>query len=200
MTDPLSLAVLSGVAITEGIKFLYGQAGAILQRRRERKQGIAPDDAPIPIEAPADLLDGRLEPMTIDHAAADELEPELMRLYGQLTVYAHGLQEADPNDAELRKATAQLRDAIEGVVGQRITFRGETGREPSGTPVVTGVVKAREIRGRAVGVELGAAPTVGQYRGEVHADVLSEASDVAGFRAGGSKPGNAPGTKGNGAT
>jgi hypothetical protein len=184
MTDPLSLAVLGGVAITEGIKFLYGQASAILQRRRER------NEEPIPVEAPPDLLDGQLEPMTIDHAAADELEPELLRLYGQLTVYAQGLQEADPNDAELRKATALLRDAIEGVVGQRITFKGETGREPSGTPVVTGVVKAREIRGRAAGVELGAAPTSGQYRGEVEADVLTETSDVAGFRAGGPSPGN----------
>ncbi len=37
MVDPLSITAIGAVAITEGIKFLYGQAGEILKRWRERK-------------------------------------------------------------------------------------------------------------------------------------------------------------------
>lgn len=37
MVDPLTISAIGAVAITEGIKFLYGQAGEILKRWRERK-------------------------------------------------------------------------------------------------------------------------------------------------------------------
>ena len=37
MVDPLTLSAIGVVAITDGIKFLYGQAGEILKRWRERK-------------------------------------------------------------------------------------------------------------------------------------------------------------------
>jgi hypothetical protein len=33
----LTLGVLGGVALSEGIKFLYGQATELLKRRRKRK-------------------------------------------------------------------------------------------------------------------------------------------------------------------
>ena len=37
VADPFTLAAVGAVAITEGIKFLYGQAGEVLKRWRERK-------------------------------------------------------------------------------------------------------------------------------------------------------------------
>jgi len=37
MIDPLTISAIGAVAITEGIKFLYGQAGELLKRWRERK-------------------------------------------------------------------------------------------------------------------------------------------------------------------
>jgi len=43
MSDPttLSAAAIGAAALTEGIKFLYGQAGEILKRWRERKDKAA---------------------------------------------------------------------------------------------------------------------------------------------------------------
>ena len=35
MSDVLSLAAMSAVALTEGLKFLYNQAGELLKARRE---------------------------------------------------------------------------------------------------------------------------------------------------------------------
>ena len=37
MVDPLTLSTIGAVALTEGIKFLYEQAGEVLKRWRERK-------------------------------------------------------------------------------------------------------------------------------------------------------------------
>jgi hypothetical protein len=40
VADPLNLSVFAVEALNEGIKFLYGQATELLERRRERKDGI----------------------------------------------------------------------------------------------------------------------------------------------------------------
>ena len=37
MADPFTLGAVGAVVLTEGIKFLYGQAGEALKRWRERK-------------------------------------------------------------------------------------------------------------------------------------------------------------------
>ena len=41
MVDPLSLSAIGAVALTEGIKFLYEQAGEVLKRWRDRKDAGA---------------------------------------------------------------------------------------------------------------------------------------------------------------
>ena len=38
MSDPFTLSSLGAVAITEGIKFLYAQAGQVLKRWREKRE------------------------------------------------------------------------------------------------------------------------------------------------------------------
>ncbi len=173
MVEPFSLGALGAIALTDGIKFLYAQAGEILKRRRERRETA---DAP-----PAStLLEGELAPLKLDPAAADELAGELRDLRHRLADYADEIEPAEETDADTVAATLALREAIEAIVGQRITFRGEQ-REPTGTPTITGSVRARELHGRASGVAFTGTPT-GDIRGEVVTEVTGASSDVAGVR------------------
>ena len=155
MADPLSAVALTGVALAEGIKFLYNQADGILKRRAERKEaervGTAPPTEPILVETP-EIVAGQLAPISVDASAADALADELKELRRKLEDYAQGYETPSNGDPEVLRTTLALRDAIEDIVGQRITFKGED-RESSGTPVVTGKISAKEIRGRATAVE-----------------------------------------------
>ena len=173
MVEPFSLGALGAIALTDGIKFLYAQAGEILKRRRERKETA--DTPPAP-----GLLEGELAPLNLDPAAADELAGDLRDLRHRLADYADDIEPAEETDADAVAATLALREAIEAIVGQRITFRGEQ-REPTGTPTITGIVRARELHGRASGVAFTGTPT-GDIRGEVIADVTGANADVAGVR------------------
>jgi hypothetical protein len=183
MVDPLSLAVLTGVALTEGIKFLYQQADAILKRRAERKaaeqRGAPPPADPIAVESPP-IVDGRLSPMTVDARAADELADELKDLRRRLDDYAQGYEIPGDGDQEVLRTTSALRDAIEDIIGQRISFKGEH-REPSGTPVATGRIKAKEVRGRAIGVDVEKMHS-GRAEGTVDVDVVHEHGEAIGTR------------------
>lgn len=137
MVEPLSWAVLGALVATEGIKFLYGQATEVLKRRRERKAGKEAEAAE-PIAVPADApLQGRLEPPQVDFDVADRLQDEIKALRSALADYADGLADPEPGDQELAAAANGLREALEVVYGQRITFQGED-REPSGRWSSTG--------------------------------------------------------------
>jgi choline dehydrogenase-like flavoprotein len=176
MVEPFSLGALGAIALTDGIKFLYAQAGEILKRRRERT--AAPTPAP-------GLLEGELAPLRLDLTEADERIAELRRLRGRLADIADEIEPAEETDAEVVDATLALREAIESIVGQRITFRGEQ-REPSGT-TITGIVRAREINGRGSGIEQTGSTPTGSLHGEVIADVAGENADIAGVRISGNR-------------
>jgi hypothetical protein len=143
MVDPLSLAGLAGVALTEGIKFLYTQAGEALKRWWAR------DEQPIAVEQPG-VVEGRLEPLVIDVDAAPRLEGDIQQLWSALAPYAQGMRPVDPSNAELVEVTDGLRRALEVLFGQRITFVGED-REPSGT-VVRGTAESETVYGTLAGV------------------------------------------------
>lgn len=186
MVDPISLGALGAVALTQGIQFLYTQAGAILQRRRERRDavaaGTAPPAEPIPVQDPSHVLNGQLAPLHIDEAAAEELANVVRDLRKELSDYAQGVEPESGDVDDAVRNTLALRDALESIVGQTITFRGED-RPATGTPVITGTVTAKEIRSRASGVEAGNV-TEGVITGTVKADVITEGGDVAGVRVG----------------
>ncbi|MFD9320129.1 hypothetical protein ACFWDQ_21070 [Streptomyces sp. NPDC060053] len=78
------------------------------------------------------------------------------------------------------RATQELRNAIEDVIGQRITFRGEN-RASSGTPVVTGRLIAQEDAGRAAAVCVGDARS-GRVDGEFKADKVSDGGKASAVR------------------
>jgi hypothetical protein len=151
MPEPMTLAVVGAAAITEGIKFLYGQAGELLKRWRERRE--RPNDAPqapVAVTLPPAAFDGTLAPVTIDWDAVAQLEGQIRSLRRALGDYVEGIEPVETSDHELLDAVDTLRATLEAAYGQRITFRGEN-RTPSGT-VVAGTVDVGELRGRAAGV------------------------------------------------
>src|SRR5687768_14404827 len=93
--DPLTLSGLAATVLVEGVKFLYGQAAEVLKRHGERR--IAEDPVVEVAESPG-ALEGELDRLTIDPGAAERLEPELKTLYSALTLYAQGIEPADPED------------------------------------------------------------------------------------------------------
>jgi hypothetical protein len=154
MADPLTLAALTAVGLAEGIKFLYGQAGELLRRRRERKDGTA-------AEAPPGLLTGAVDLSRLDDNVLERERPAIEALYAQLTLHGQCLADADPADKELVRRAEALRALLELVHGQRITFRGEK-RPASGTRV-DATADAERVAG---------------YLAAVRAETIAEGADV----------------------
>ncbi|MBK3576475.1 hypothetical protein JHN63_22225 [Streptomyces sp. MBT65] len=183
MVEPLSIAVLTGVALTDGIKFLYGQADAILKRRAENRQAATRGEETraelVPVQTP-NVIEGQLQPIRIDPNAAEELADVLKDLRRQLEDYAQGYETPPDGNLDVLRATQDLRDAIEDVIGQRITFRGEN-RDSTGTPVVTGQLTIQEIQGRAVAVHVEDVRS-GIVHGELKADKVSDGGEANAVR------------------
>lgn len=126
MADPFSAAALVGVVLTEGIKFLYRQAGEVLKRWRERREtgGTSVEDARL--HPPEGLLEGTVEPVEPQDDQADGLEEELRQARRLLADYAEGIEVPRPGDHLVAEQADALRRLLEAVYGQRITFRGSS--------------------------------------------------------------------------
>jgi hypothetical protein len=155
MADPLTLAAVGAVALTEGIKFLYGQAGEALKRWREHKAAKAAAAAPVVVEPvsaelPPAAFEGQLQDPQLHLDAVERLEQELRELRAAVADYAQGIDSVDPGDKQLLEAVDGLRRAMEAVYGQRIAFKGEPG-PPSGVQVM-GEAKVDEVLGYVAGL------------------------------------------------
>jgi len=133
VVDPLSLGALGGVALTEGIKFLYGQVTELLRRRRDRAEQAAAEPPVVPA-GQAPVLDGPLSPRPVDVAVVAGNEARLRELRRELADYADGLAEPDLADRRLLEQVAALRGLLELAYGQHVTFRGEH-RPATGSPL-----------------------------------------------------------------
>jgi hypothetical protein len=126
------MGALGAVALTEGIKFLYGQVTELLKRRRDRSEKAA--EAPVvPAEQPR-VLDGPMAAKPVDLAVLDAHEGQLLELVGALGNYATGLVDPDPADRGLVERVSALRALLELAYGQHLTFRGEQ-RPVTGSPL-----------------------------------------------------------------
>jgi hypothetical protein len=151
MTDPVTLAAVGAVALTEGVKFLYAQAGAALERWRARRSAAEPVAAePVEIELPAGAFEGQLRQPRLNLTAVGRLERELGELRAALAEYAQGIGEVNPGDELLLETVDGLRRAMETIYGQPITFKGEA-RPPSGVGVVA-EAKVGEVAGYLAGL------------------------------------------------
>jgi hypothetical protein len=141
MTDPVSWGVIGGLALTEGIKFLYSQAAALIESWRKRRDeraadpdAEAGDDADLPALQQSAELDGQ-----VDQAARPDPEvlakriDELEQAFYALAPYGGPVpKKADSDNPTLIADVQRLRALLEEVYGQRITFKGES-REATGT-------------------------------------------------------------------
>ncbi|MFF5081419.1 hypothetical protein ACFY36_30595 [Actinoplanes sp. NPDC000266] len=139
MVDPLSLAALTAAVLTQGIGFVYSQAGELLRRRRERrKQADSGRDQAMDMPQPAEgheALDGDLGTGPVSQEALDRDADQLAALRGLLQPYADGDRPADVTDRQLLEQLDAARLLLERIYQRHITFKGER-RPPTGTALV----------------------------------------------------------------
>jgi hypothetical protein len=154
MSDPVSLAALSSVAIGGAVKFLFDQAGVLLTRWRERRDDKAVDQpATEPVAVVDDaVLAGTLVDPQIHFDVLESVEPELRAARRMLADLADGTDVLDSSDLQTIAQIDALRRLIEAVLQQRITFDGES-RTASG-PVVEGTIVADEVNAFAAAVRV----------------------------------------------
>ena len=154
MPEPITLTVVGTIALTEGIKFLYSQAGEVLKCWRERRDAApataqAEGTSPVDVKLP-DVFDGQLVDPKIHFDAVAQVEPQLRQARSDVADYAQYIEPVDPrNEAVLAQVDA-LRRLLEAVYQQRITFKGE--HRPSSGPDVTGRIDAKQVAGYAAAV------------------------------------------------
>ena len=173
MADPFSAAVLGGAVLTQGIKFLYAQAGEVLKRWRERRETGGASAEAATLRPPEGLLEGTVEPVQPRDDQADLLEKELRETRRLLADYADGTDVPKPEDHLPAEQADALRRLLEAVYGQRITFRGE--HRPSSGPLVTGEIDVKQVVGDAAAVR---AKVISS--GEVHGTAKAERVEAGG--------------------
>lgn len=181
----LSAAAIGAAALTEGIKFLYGQAGDILKRWRERKNKAAQEanqPETINLTLPKSVFEGNLTNAAIHFEMVQQSEEQLRQLRRDLTDYVDEIDEVNEIDTHLLEKVDALRNLLEIIYQQHITFKGEN-RPVSGAPVVVGRVDVKEIAGRATGVEAEVV-TGGNVKGEVKADRIERDGNATGVKVG----------------
>jgi hypothetical protein len=177
MADPFSAAVLGGVVLTQGIKFLYAQAGEVLKRWRERRETGGASAEAATLRPPEGLLNGTVEPVEPRDDYAERLEGDLREARKLLADYADGIEVPQPGDHLVTEQADALRRLLEAVYGQRITFRGEH-RPPSG-PLVTGEVDVERVAGDAAAVRAKVISS-GEIRGSAKAKVVEAGAKLTG--------------------
>lgn len=149
MSDPLALTAVGTLVLTEGIKFLYTQAGDVLKRWRERRDAKQKDEqlneaVPVDVKLP-DAFEGQLDETKIHFDAVERLAEDVSALRKEVSDYAEGIELIDVQDVNLLANVDALRQVLEAIYQQRITFKGEQ-RQASG-PVVEGQIEVKQVSG-----------------------------------------------------
>lgn len=185
MADPFTLGAIGALALTEGIKFLYTQAGALIDSWRKRRDAKAAEEAQHPAaETPAgDLaplsqsadLNGKVDDSRpADPAIVEASISQIEQAFYALAPYNGPVPKAvDDSDATLIEQAERLRRLLEAVYGQRLTFKGED-REPTGTHL-TAKVRAEQLQNTQIDAMTNA-PTTGDTRADVDIEV-TDATD-----------------------
>jgi hypothetical protein len=184
-----SLAVLSASALSEGVRFLFDQARLLLERRRSDRgvDGEAAEEPDGVVRLPSEAFTGTLDTRRRDEAALAESAPALRELRAALFPYLDDEESIQPGDAELLRLVDRLRQLLEAVYGQRITFASEAGERAGSGPELRAsidikhitaevtAIKARRISGGHIVVEMRA-----DSAGESGRVVAVEAEDIGG--------------------
>lgn len=169
MSDLLPLAALSAAALTEGVRFLYDQAGELLRARRERRAEQSAVDTPAVVAEPAVLP-------AADPAVVDRFSEELRALRADLHEFASGIDEIDPSNEALVRRVDALRGVLEAVYGVPVTFDGEA--RPAGPPLVHGRIDVDAVAGYVAAVRADRAS--GWIRGDIRAGRVEAGGEAIG--------------------
>lgn len=154
MPDPITLT-LGTVALTEGVKFLYGQAGELIKHWREHRDTASKEGAETlatasaQVTLPTDVFEGNLTSPQIHHDALTKLAEPMIDIKAALSSYAEGDKDVDPANQELLAKVNALRDILEAVYQQRLTFKGEA--RPASGPIVGGHIDVDTVKQGVVG-------------------------------------------------
>ncbi|MFD0200395.1 MULTISPECIES: hypothetical protein [Saccharothrix] len=144
MADPLTLAVVGAVALTEGVQFLYAQAGEALEARRESRKSEVELDPP-------DVFEKAPCRARVDLAAVGRLERDLRELRSAFAEVHAGVDEIDAGDLDTLERVEALRRALETVYHAPFTFRGEPARAAA-VATAHGEVDVDEVLGHVAGL------------------------------------------------
>ncbi len=147
LTDPLTLGVIGGLVAQEGVKFLYGQLTALIDRARKK------NDTPIEAKLPPDLFANAPPQLVISPTNVVGHEQALDRLAKEIAPFVQSPDEISgmPGPSILA-AIGDLRALIESLSGQRLDFIGEPARR---SPIIEISAVIGEIEGRFIGFEFG---------------------------------------------
>jgi hypothetical protein len=174
VADPSELSMVLNSALPATFTFLYQRLDVLLSRNRE---GEAPQTEALP-EVPA-VVTGELElPLRSD---GEQVHKRL----AELRAYAHALAQyrQDPSlvtseDPLLLQTLGDLREALEEIYGQRLTFEGEP-RHPSGP---FSEQRHGRVAGEAVGMEA-TERISGSASTRITTDTVEAGGKVVGMRA-----------------
>jgi hypothetical protein len=176
--EPVTLAAVGGMVLTEGVKFLYQQASDLIRYWRERRDAKTGDAVATPTASPPDdLLEGQLEPLIVDHEALDRLQDRIRDVRRELLDYVDGTIPITPEDQGLLLRTEVLRNLLEAVYQQRLTFRGEQ-RDAAG-PLIHGRIDVEKVAGYAAAVRIKLLTIdSGTVQGEARAGTVTRSGEV----------------------
>jgi len=187
MPEPvtITLAAVGMAAITEGIKFLYGQASELLKWRHEKHKAAEGTQA-VPSEQPKlmsrpDVFEPDPAKASLDEGALERLAQPMDELCDKLSGVVIGRTEVVTSDAALVTRVDALRKALEVILGQRLTFRGEARTEAQG-PVIRGEVHVKNVLGYAAGVAAGVITGKVTVDGKVVADEVAPGASAIGTK------------------
>lgn len=189
MPDPFTIAAVGGLVLSEGIKFLYNQASDIIKRWRDRRNKQIDASAEIklpekeftsaPVAEVTDIFEGKLAPLEIHYDQVEKVHEPLNKLRKELLDYQEGTLPVDKADQNLIKNIDALRQTLELVYQQRITFKGED-REPSGPKVIT-IVDVKQVLGEVLGIDVDEIAS-GSVETNVKADLVGPGGKLTGAR------------------
>lgn len=185
MSTTITLATVGLTVITEGVKFLYGQATELLKIYRQKKESKGKEaKSNIEISSIAkfpDIFESNLTiPLKFNGDVLVELEPQLRSLRKEISDYAEEIEKIDQGNLILMEKINALRLILESIYAQKITFKGEQ-RENS-VIVVEGAIKVEDVRGYAIAVSAKKISD-GMVIGRVQAKSIEPGGQVYGVKA-----------------
>lgn len=150
MVETITLGLVGVEIVKGGIKFLYDQAGEVLKRWREHKKD--PDKATAPVTVADPNFEQLTAPVKIDLDVVETLNEELSAARKELTEYADGILDYDPNDQSLLKNVNVLRTLMESVYGSPLTFKGE--QRAANEVLINSIADIQSVKGYAAAVRI----------------------------------------------